>query len=299
MHPPIRFATIVAIATFHSPIHTIHTASIGELNCHLTRYNTNFFITHLRLILRRNSINHTTTSQLHATKLILPPWYNKNMKIILGSCGLSTEPIIRTCENLVKKSRENINIIIINEAIKGESGDHHWFIEELQHLSKIIGGNIEFIDIQAHPLKYIEQRIAIADIVYCLGGNTDYLANTFIKTGFDGILPTILAKKVWVGSSAGSCVLCHKESEEIQKTIYKEKRETDHFTDIIPIIFLPHLHGFYKFDKKEVEDASMLTSLPVYALSDKAAIIVNDDDPLKIIGEDYLIAKNGKITAQD
>ena len=144
------------------------------------------------------------------------------MKIILGSCGLSTEPIIRTCENLVKKSRENINIIIINEAIKGESGDHHWFIEELQHLSKIIGGNIEFIDIQAHPLKYIEQRIAIADIVYCFGGNTDYLANTFIKTGFDRILPTILAKKVWVGSSAGSCVLCHKESEEIQKTIYKK-----------------------------------------------------------------------------
>ena len=43
----------------------------------------------------------------------------------------------------------------------------------------------------------------------------------------------------------------------------------------------------------------MLTNLPVYALSDKAAIIVNDDDPLKIIGEDYLIAKNGKITARD
>jgi hypothetical protein len=34
----------------------------------------------------------------------------------------------------------------------------------------------------------------------------------------------------------------------------------------------------------------MLTDLPVYALSDEAAIIVNDDDPLKIIGKDYLIA---------
>ena len=68
--------------------------------------------------------------------------------------------------------------------------------------------------------------------------------------------------------------------------------------DIIPIILLPHLHGFYKFDKKEVGDASKLTDLPVYALSDEAAIIVNDDNPLKIIGKDYLIAENGTIKTQ-
>lgn len=220
------------------------------------------------------------------------------MKIILGSCGLSTELIIETCEDLVGKNRKDINIAIINEAIKGESGDHRWFVQELQYLSEIIGGNMEFIDIQAHPLNYIEQHIAAADLVYCFGGNTDYLANIFIKTGFDKILPKILAEKVWVGSSAGSCVLCHKESEEIQKAIYKEKRETDHFMDIIPIIFLPHLHGFYKFDKEEVGDASKLTNLPVYALSDGAAIIVNDDSPLKIIGKDYLIAENGTIKTQ-
>ena len=220
------------------------------------------------------------------------------MKSILGSSGLSTELIIKACEDLVGKNRKDINIAIINEAIKGESGDHRWFVDELQHLSGFIGGNMEFIDIQADPLDYIEQRIVAADLVYCFGGNTDYLANIFIKTGFDKILPKILAEKVWVGSSAGSCVLCHKESEEIQKAIYKEKRETDHFMDIIPIIFLPHLHGFYEFDKKEVGDASKLTDLPVYALSDEAAIIVNDDNPLRIIGEDYLIAENGTIKAQ-
>lgn len=220
------------------------------------------------------------------------------MKIILGSFGLSTELIIKACEDLVGKNRKDINVAIINEAIKGESGDHRWFVEELQRLSGTIGGNMEFIDIQAHSLNYIEQHIATADLVYCFGGNTDYLANIFIKTGFDKILPKILAEKVWVGSSAGSCILCHKESEEIQKAIYKEKRETDHFMDIIPIIFLPHLHGFYEFDKEEVGDASKLTDLPVYALSDKAAIIVNDDNPLKIIGKDYLIAENGTIKAQ-
>jgi hypothetical protein len=38
--------------------------------------------------------------------------------------------------------------------------------------------------------------------------------------------------------------------------------------------------------------------LPVYALSDEAAIIVNDDDPLKIIRKDYLIAEKGMIKTQ-
>ena len=220
------------------------------------------------------------------------------MKIILGSWGLSTEPIIKNCEDLVGKNRNDISVAIINEAIKGEFGDHRWFVEELQHLSGIIGGNMEFVDIQAHSLDYVEQRIAAADLVYCFGGNTDYLANIFIKTGFNEVLPKILAEKVWVGSSAGSCVLCHKESEEIQKTVYKEKREADHYMDIIPIIFLPHLHGFCKFDKEEVENDSKLTDLPVYALSDEAAVIINDNNPLEIIGKDYLIAEKGKIKTQ-
>ncbi|MDO4742251.1 MAG: Type 1 glutamine amidotransferase-like domain-containing protein [Candidatus Saccharibacteria bacterium] len=220
------------------------------------------------------------------------------MRIILGSWGLSTEPIIKKCEDLVGKNRNDISVAIINEAIKGEIGDHRWFVEELQHLSGIIGGNMEFVDIQAHPLDYVEQRIAAADLVYCFGGNTDYLTNIFIKTGFNEILPKILAEKVWVGSSAGSCVLCHKESEETQKTVYKEKREADHYMDIIPIIFLPHLHGFCKFDKEEVENDSKLTDLPVYALSDEAAVIINDNNPLEIIGKDYLIAEKGKIKNQ-
>ena len=217
------------------------------------------------------------------------------MKIILGSCGLSTEPIIKACEKLVGKKRQDINVIIINEAIKGESGDHRWFTEELEHLTKTIGGNLEFIDIQAHPLDYIEERISKADLVYCFGGNTDYIANTFIKTGFEKILPKILEEKVWVGSSAGSCVLCHKGPTPIQRIIYKEEYSTDHYMGIIPIVFLPHLHGYFKFGEEEIKQISSSTDLPVYALSDNAAIIVNGDNHLKVVGQDYIITRKGEI----
>ena len=216
------------------------------------------------------------------------------MKLLLASCGLANEEIITALEEMVGKPRKDINVAIINEAIKAETGDMRWFAEELERLSSIIGGNLEFIDLQAHDLDYIKTRIDLADMIFCFGGNTDYLATIFEKTGFAKILPEILAKKIWVGSSAGSCVLCHKESEEIQQAIYKEKREADRFMDIVSIIFLPHLHGFYKFDQPEVLRASEATDLPVYALSDNCALKIIDDNPPVILGTDYIVAKQGE-----
>lgn len=217
------------------------------------------------------------------------------MKLLLASSGLANEEIISSLEEMVGKTRQKINVAVINEAIKGEPGDHRWFAEELARLTSVLGGNIEFVDLPAHNLRYTKERIDLADMVFCFGGNTDYLANTFIKTGFDKLLPKILAEKVWVGSSAGSCVLCHKESDEIQDTIYKEKREADHYMDYVPVIFLPHLHGFFKFDRKEVLRASELTNLPVYALSDNAALKIIDNQPPVVLGSDYIVAEQGKL----
>ena len=65
--------------------------------------------------------------------------------------------------------------------------------------------------------------------------------------------------------------------------------------DIVPMVFLPHLHGFCKFDKPEIIRASEQTDLPVYAMSDKSALIVEDGKDLFVVGEDYIIAKNGVI----
>lgn len=217
------------------------------------------------------------------------------MKLILASSGLANEEIITTLEEMVGKPRQAINVAIINEAIKAETGDMRWFSEELTRLTSVLGGNIEFVDLQAHDMDYVKSRLDLADMIFCFGGNTDYLANTFVKTGFDRILPEILDKKVWVGSSAGSCVLCHKESDEIQASIYKEKRETDHFMEYVPIIFLPHLHGFFEFDQPEVLHASELTDLPVYALSDDCALKIIDQNPPIILGTDYIVAQQGEL----
>ena len=217
------------------------------------------------------------------------------MKLLLTSSGLTNEAIITALEVMVGKPRQNINVAIINEAIKAESGDMRWFTEELARLTSIIGGSIEFIDLQARDMKYIMGRINVADMIFCFGGNTDYLTNTFAKTGFAEILPQILTEKVWVGSSAGSCVLCHKEAAEIQDSVYQEKPEADKYLDYVPIVFLPHLHnGYFDFGEPEVLRASEFTDLPVYALSDDCALKIIDNNAPVILGDDYIIAKQGE-----
>lgn len=213
----------------------------------------------------------------------------------MASSGLANEEIITAIEKLIGKSRKDINVAVINEAIKAESGDMRWFTDEVTNLASVIGGSIEFVDLQAHDMNYVKERIDAADMIFCFGGNTDYLANVFVRTGFDKILPEILADKVWVGSSAGSCVLCHKESEEIQNAVYKEKRETDRFMEVVPIIFLPHLHGWFQFDRAEVLRASEMIDLPVYAASDECALQIIDDSAPVILGSDYIVARGGEI----
>ena len=39
----------------------------------------------------------------------------------------------------------------------------------------------------------------------------------------------------------------------------------------------------------------MKVILPVYALSDQAALVIDGDEAPKIIGDDYLIAEKGKL----
>lgn len=216
------------------------------------------------------------------------------MKMILASSGLANEEIVAALEELVGKKRQDINVAIINEAIKGESGDMRWFADELAQVGSVLGGGLEFVDLQAHDMDYVRARIDCADMIFCFGGDSGYLADVFEATGFAKILPQILAEKVWVGSSAGSCVMCHRNAE-IFDTVYKEKRGTSEFLEYVPIIFLPHLHGHYKFDQAEILHVSESTDLSIYAVSDNCALKIVDQEKPIVLGEDYLLAEQGKL----
>lgn len=110
------------------------------------------------------------------------------MKAILASSGFTNESIIKACEELVGKSRKEINFVVLNEAIKAEKGDCRWLIEGLSEIAENFGGTIELLDLQAHTIEYVRERIIGCDVVFCFGGQTDYLKDVLEKTGFVNVL---------------------------------------------------------------------------------------------------------------
>lgn len=227
------------------------------------------------------------------------------MKIVMASSGFTNNAIIRTVVDLVGKKKKDINFAIINEAIKGEPGDHRWFCEALDELADAFSGGISFVDLVANKMSEVKKRLMDADVVFCFGGNADYLTNTFNETGFSKILPEILAEKVWVGSSAGSCVLGHKESSEFQAEIFHEAPSTKKYLEIVPVEFLPHFEGRCygeEFTKESIVEESRRVSAPVYALTDDAALVVEGEEGnlnCRMVGRGYIIAQNGTILSED
>lgn len=221
------------------------------------------------------------------------------MRLILASSGFTNEAIIKACENLVGKPRKEINFLVINEAIKAERWDCRWMIDSLKELADSFGGTIELLDLQAHDLAYVRESVAACDVIFCLGGQTDYLKKVFEETGFAELLPEILAQKVWVGSSAGSCVLCHKESEWASVKIFEETRENRHYLELLPIIFLPHFgSSWFPLLTEEVAiKESEQTDLPVYLVSDQAAIVVRgslDEPQFEMVGNGFVVMQGGE-----
>lgn len=222
------------------------------------------------------------------------------MKAILASSGFTNEAIVKVCEDLAGKPREEVNFVVLNEAIKAEKGDSRWLIEGLEEIAENFGGVIDLLDLQAHDLGYVKERIEECDVVFCFGGQTDYLKEVFEETGFVKILPEILEKKVWVGSSAGSCVLCHKESKEMSVGVFEETVENRHYLELLPIFFLPHYKSdwFPRLTKEVAIRESNMTELPVYLMSDQAAVVVTGDlrEPeFKAIGKGFLVVQNGEV----
>lgn len=222
------------------------------------------------------------------------------MKAILASSGFTNETIIKACEELVGKPRGEINFVILNEAIKAESGDCRWLIDGFREIVDNFGGTIELLDLQAHDLEYIKERISGCDVIFCFGGQTDYLKKVFEQTGFAEILPEILEEKVWVGSSAGSCVLCHKESKETSVGVFQETVENRRFLELLPLYFLPHFGSdwFPQLNEEVAVRESKLTDLPIYLMSDQSAIVVRgslEKPELTAIGTGFVVVNNGKV----
>lgn len=218
------------------------------------------------------------------------------MKLILASAGFYTEEIVKKCEELVGKSRKKISVAIINEAYAVEHENNLWWIvDDLNRVKDNFGGKHELVNLLALDLKTVEERLRLHDVIFVLGGNTDYLMSIFLKTGLSKLLPELLKTKVYVGSSAGSMVLGKRLSASAYKKMYGEESawSVDQYMQLVDIAIMPHLDSPHFPNRKEtlMEVAKGYNGV-IYGLRDDSAVIV-DGDNVTTIGSKALIL-NGK-----
>lgn len=214
-----------------------------------------------------------------------------HMKLLLCSEGFSTEEIIAKCEELVGKTRNLINVAVINEAYAVEHENNlRWVLKNLNTVNDTFGGNAELVNLLALDIQTVKTRIGKADVIYVVGGHTDYLMSVFIKTGFSRILPELLESKVYVGSSAGSMVLGKRLSADAYQKIYGEigKYGNNDYMGLVDLSIMPHLDSPHFSNRKEILiDAVKDHSGIVYGLRDDGALVVNGDEMTTIGSEPF------------
>ncbi len=220
------------------------------------------------------------------------------MKLVLASSNISQKNILEEVLNLVGKSAKEVSVAILNEASSVEEGDKRWLIEGLDILSKTFGGTIELVNLLALDITQIEKRIEKYDIIFCFGGSTEWLKVVFEKTGFSKLLPKLLKNKVWIGSSAGSMILGRMPTTITQDYIYNVENYygiTD-YLKIVNLSILPHVFGEFvpKDSFEKCIEESKKQQYPVYVLSDKSAVIVNDEK-VYMVGEQCYKLQAGEI----
>lgn len=215
------------------------------------------------------------------------------MKLLLCSEGFHTPNTIQVCVDLVGKPKDAISVAVINEGFAVEENDKRWVLHNLRCVADNFPGLFDIVNLLALHIDEVKARIEKCDVIFVVGGNTDYLMHVYEKTGFDKLLPKLLESKVYVGSSAGSIVMGMRPStKEYLEAFGKEKDfEVTSYMEFVDLAIRPHMDSSEhpKRRKEVLIQSSKGLDYPVYGLRDDAAILVNDDKLHTIGSAPYII----------
>lgn len=213
------------------------------------------------------------------------------MKLVLCSEGFHTPNTVEACVKLVGKPQSEITVAIINEAYAVEKGDKRWVLHNMRSVFDNFPAEVDIVDLLALTSQEVEKRLANKDVIFVIGGDSDYLMSVYQKTGFDKLLPKLLETKVYVGSSAGSMVVGKRISAAAYRLIYGEdsKYNINDFLGLVNFSIMPHLDSPDFPNRKEtLLDAVGSFTGKVYGLRDDSAVVV-DNDKVHTIGSDPVI----------
>ena len=212
------------------------------------------------------------------------------MKLVLTSGGVSNKSIENELKNIIGKNFKDLKMLFCTTASNYDGGNMDWLIEDIECF-KNLGFQIDICDINGISIDKLLPRFLWADVLYFEGGSTQWLRNAIKTSGLEKHLKELLKTRVWIGASAGSCVLCPTLCNSCQD-LFDENVENLPIDglNLVDFQFIPHLNSefFPKINKENIiaasKDLQDIDGKKVYALDNDSAIFI-DNDNIKVISE--------------
>jgi len=218
------------------------------------------------------------------------------MKLVLCSEGFFTPNTVQACVDLCGKHQDEITVAIINEGSSVEEGDKRWVLDDLNDVSKNFPAELDIVDLFALTMDEVEARINSKDAIFMIGGNADFLMQVFTRTGFDKLLPKLLATKVYVGSSGGSRVIGKKVSSDEFDKIFGNQNQygVTEYMGLVDFSITPHINSqaFPERTPNALQQATLGTPITVYGLQDDSAIVIDGSEQSFVGTEPFTVTRH-------
>jgi dipeptidase E len=215
------------------------------------------------------------------------------VKFLLTSAGLRNETLRQALHDLLGKPSTSANIAYVPTASLAESGDHGWFVADLNRLYGLGWREFDILELNGLPRQMVLDRLVHADVIYVEGGNHYHLARSITRNGLAGGFLEVLEDRVYVGVSAGSMVFS-RHLDERAASIIGDAADLHVLgaTTLDPPFGLfdwylkPHLYSPYFPERGDAwaDRIAAQADFPIYFIDDETAIRV-DGDQMDVVSE--------------
>lgn len=213
------------------------------------------------------------------------------MKLVLTSGGVSNKSIEKELRNIIGRDFNDLKMLFCTTASNYEGGDmNDWLIEDIIYF-KNLGFKIDVCDINGIGIENFLPRFECSDVFYFEGGNTQWLRKCIKTSGLEEHLRNLLKTRVYIGASAGSCVLCPTVCNSCQDLFDENiKGYPIDGLGFVDFQFVPHFNSkwFPKIRKENLLSASKnlkeIDGKKLYVIDDSGAVFV-DDANVKVVSE--------------
>ncbi len=195
------------------------------------------------------------------------------MKLFLASLGATTLDLINP---LLTKPTKNTRIAYIPTAADTYPGAS-WVKSDQEKMSQM-GFLYEVYDIKNKDSTSLRQDLVQYDGIYVTGGNTFYLLDHIQRSGFDIVIKELINQgTIYIGGSAGSCIMC-PTIEHVQ--ILDHPEEVPELTDYTALglgseLIIPHA-GRDKYSARHAKLKKQYGDRLLFLRDDQALIVDGD-----------------------